>query len=123
MEQCNCAWTQQGLTIMNMTNIQGETLNDKLSKLTNVCYIMIIDTSPHYYYLKLDKKSSYLTIFTCQLDWCKFTKLPFGVAPACNMFQGKINLVFKGLPNIFGTEDDILIVGFYVDGRNHDRTL
>ena len=32
----------------------------------------------------------------------------------------KIDVVFKGLPNIFGIVNDILIVGYDADGRDHN---
>ena len=38
------------------------------------------------------------------------------------MFQQKNDEIFKGLQNIFGIADDILIVG-YQDGRDHEKTL
>ena len=31
------------------------------------------------------------------------------------MFQAKINKILKGLPNVFGIADDILIVGYDTD--------
>ena len=40
-----------------------------------------------YHNLKCDKKSSYLTTFACQFGRYKFTRLPFGIASAGNMFQ------------------------------------
>ena len=38
------------------------------------------------------------------------------------MFQRDINEIFKDFPNVFGIEDDILVVGYEADG-NHDETL
>ena len=38
-----------------------------------------------------------------------------------DMFQGKIDEIFKGLPQVFGIADDILIVGFDADDRDDDR--
>ena len=39
------------------------------------------------------------------------------------MFQRKMDEIFKGLPNVFGIADDILILGYDADSRDHDRTL
>ena len=39
------------------------------------------------------------------------------------MFQCKINKIFKDLPNVFGIVDDILVVGYNSDGKDHDETL
>ena len=38
------------------------------------------------------------------------------------MFQRKINEIFKGLSNIFDIDNDIAIVGFDADNRNHNRS-
>ena len=46
---------------------KGPTLNDILPKLNNVRYMSIIDASSGYYNLKLDDKSSHLTIFACPI--------------------------------------------------------
>ena len=101
----------------------GPTLNDRLPKLTNTEYMPIIDASSVYHNLKLNKKSLYLTMFACQFIRYRFTRLPFGVAPAGVVFQPKINKVFKVLPNVFHITDDVLIVGYDANGRDHDRTL
>ena len=37
-----------------------------------------------------------------------------------DMFQQKFGEIFKGLPNIFSIADDILIVGYEADGKDHD---
>ena len=39
------------------------------------------------------------------------------------MFQQKIDEIFKDLPNVFGITDDILVVGYDANGRDHDKTL
>ena len=39
------------------------------------------------------------------------------------MFQSKINEIFKGLPNIFGIAEYILIVGYDTTGKKPDRSL
>ena len=39
------------------------------------------------------------------------------------MFERKINEIFKGLPNIFGISDDILLVGYDDDHKDCDRKL
>ena len=39
------------------------------------------------------------------------------------MFQKKINELLADIPNVFGITDDIFIVGFDADGRDHDKRL
>ena len=83
----------------------------------------IIDASSSYHNLIVINKSSYLKTFACQFGRYKLTTLPCGVSPAGDMFQRKINKIFKGLLNIFGIADGFLIVGYDADGRDHDQTL
>ena len=40
-----------------------------------------------------------------------------------DMFQRKIDEIFKDLLNVFGIADDILVVGYDADGKDHDDTL
>ena len=61
--------------------------------------------------------------FLCQ--FCKYTykRLLLGTTPAGNMFQRKIDEIFKELPSVFGIADNILIEGCDNNGKEHDRTL
>ena len=42
---------------------------------------------------------------------------------AGNMFQKRIDELFRGMPNVFGIADDILIAGFNEQGRDHDAVV
>ena len=87
-------------------------LNGILPKLNNADYLSLIDLSSGYHNLKLDEKSSQLMTFTSNLADTDIKGLPFGAAPAGDMFQRKIDEIFKDLPNVFGIADDILAVGY-----------
>ena len=50
-----------------------------------------------------------------------YIRLLFGTAPAGDMLQ--IDEIFKELPNVFSVTDDILIVGYNADGKEHGRIL
>ena len=39
------------------------------------------------------------------------------------MFQHKIDEIFKNLPNVFDIADDILVVGYDTDGKDHEEML
>ena len=62
-------------------------------------------------------------MFTCQFGRYRYKRLPFGVAPTGDMFQRKIDEIFKDLPNVCGIADDILVVCFDIDGKDHDDRL
>ena len=68
------------------------------------------DANSGYFNLGLYKISSYLMTFLHQFGRYRFTILPSGVVSAGNLFQRKIDEIFKGLQNVFGIADDILIV-------------
>ena len=99
---------------------RGPTLNNILLRLNNVQYISIIDASSGYYNLKLDMQSSYLTTFAWQFGRYRYMHLPFWAAPVGDMFQHKIDEIFKDMPNVFEIADDILVIEYDKNGTNHD---
>ena len=44
-------------------------------------------------------------------------------APAGDIFQRKIDEIFKNLPNVFDIADDIVFGGYDIDGKGHDERL
>ena len=97
------------------------TLNNILLKLNNAQYLSLNDASSGYHSLKLDENSSYLTAFACQFCRYRYERLLFGAAPAGDMFQRKIDGIFKDFPNVFGIADEILVIEYEVDGKDHDK--
>ena len=53
----------------------------------------------------------------------RYKRLPVGAAPAGDMFQHRINEIFKNLPNVFGIADYILAIDYDTDGKDHDEML
>ena len=53
----------------------------------------------------------------------RYKRLPFGAASTGKMFQYKINEIFKNLPNVFAIADDILLLDYDIDGKDHDNML
>ena len=102
---------------------RGPTLNDILPKLNNAKYLSLIDVSSEYHNLKLDEKSSYFMMFVCQFGRYRYKHVPFRAAPAGDMFQRKIDEIYKDMPNVFGIADDILVAGYEADGRDHEETV
>ena len=102
---------------------RGPTLNNILHRLNNVKYMSITDAGLGYHNLHLDTKSSYLTTFTCPFGRYWYKHLPFGAAPAGDTFQCKIDKIFNDMPNIFGIADDILVIGYDEDRKDHDEAV
>ena len=40
-----------------------------------------------------------------------------------DMFQYKIDEIFSDMPNVFGTVDGILVIGYDEDGVDHDAAV
>ena len=102
---------------------RGPTANNILPKLTNMCYMTIIVVSSWYHNLKLSKNHHTQPHWHVIFGRYGFTSLLFGVVQAGNMFQQKIDKIFKDLPNVFGIADDILVEGYDANSRYHDKTL
>ena len=88
---------------------RGPTLNDILPKMYKAKYLSLIDVSYGYQNLKLYERSSYLPMFPCQFGRYRHKRLLLGATPAGDMFQRKIDEIFKELPNVFGIADNILV--------------
>ena len=82
----------------------------------------LIDASSGYHNLKLEEKSSYLTIFACQFGGYRYNQLQFREVPVGDMFQCKIDKIFNDMPNIFDIADDILVIGYDYAVTDHDET-
>ena len=85
--------------------------------------MLIINASLGYHNLWLDMQSSYLTMFTCLFGRYCYKHLPFGAAPAGNMFQRKIDEIFNDIPNIFGIAEDILVIEYNKHGADHNKAV
>ena len=70
----------------------------------------------------IGKKSFYLTTCACQFGIHRYTRSPFGAILAGDMFQRKIDEIFKELPNVSGIAYDNLTVGYGDDSTDHDNT-
>ena len=46
-----------------------------------------------------------------------------GVASAGDIFQRKIDEIFNDMPNVFGIADDIVVVWYEDDDRDHNETV
>ena len=123
MEQCICAWTHQGSTRPLIRPIHwGPTLNDILPKLTNGYLMTTINAMSGYHSLKPQPKFLIFKQTCMTIQQVTVHKTTVWSDNSGSHFPVKNNEIIKGLPNVFSTADDILIVG-NVDGRNHEWTL
>lgn len=102
---------------------RSPTLQDIKPKLRGAKYFSILDLRSGYWNLKLDEDSSYLTTFSTMYGRYRYTRLPFGLNCAGDLFQKKMEEVLQGLENVINIVDDILVFGFEEDGSDHDRAV
>ena len=62
-------------------------------------------------------------MFACQFGRYRYKWLWFGAAPAGDMYERKIDEIFKDMPNVFGIADDILVAGYEADGIDQCKTV
>ena len=100
----------------------GPTSSNIFPKLACALYLTLIDTSSGDHNLKLDaiimSYSIYIPIWWLQL--CETTIQSFSSE---NIFQRKLDEIFKELPNKFGIAYDILVVGYNQVDADHDAVL
>ena len=102
---------------------RGLTLNDIQLRQAGIRYLTLSDISSGYHSLKLDEQSSHLTAFSHLFGRNRYITLQFWVTPAGDIFQRKMYELFQGLPNVFDSTDNILIVGFTELDRDNYETV
>ena len=82
---------------------------------------IVLDARSGYWQVKLDKKISLLTTFTTPFGCYRFTRLPFGVNSAQDVFEKEIDRTYRGLADVDANVNDILVYG--KDREDHDAKL
>lgn len=71
----------------------------------------VVDTRKGYWHVPLDKESSLLTTFNTPFGRYKFNRLPFGIVVSHDIFQKRLDEVYKNITNVHVIEDDIIVCG------------
>jgi hypothetical protein len=86
------------------------TIEDIVKHMPNAAYFTVLDASNAYWQIPLDEKSSYCTTFSTPYGRYRFTRMPFGIKSASEVFQKAIDHLFAGCP-CASIVDDLLIWG------------
>jgi len=84
-------------------------IDDVLPQLAKAKIYSTIDAASGFYHLCLDKESSALTTFATPFRRYRWKRLYFGISPAPEIWQAKMNEVFSGLRNVFCMADDVAV--------------
>ena len=79
------------------------------SQMHDAKYFTKLDASSGYWQVRVDEESSHLLTFNTPFGRYRYTRLPFGVHSASEVFQHKVAQVIDGQPGVINYQDDILI--------------
>ena len=80
-----------------------------------------LDLKDGYWQVELDAQSSFLCTFNTPFGRHRFTRMPFGLKSAAEVFQKKNEAVFEGISGVYIVADDIIIAAPTVE--EHDKIL
>ena len=102
-------------------------IEDLLPELSKARVFSVVDAKNGFCHVLLDTESSCLTTFGTPWGWHRCFRMPFGISPAPEEFQRRLDTALAGLQGVAPIFDDILI--FRVGetkaeaGENHDQRL
>lgn len=98
----------------------ARTIETIIKKIHKSEYFTVIDASNAYWQIELEEKSSYYTTFNTPHGRFRFTRMPFGICSAAEVFQKAMDHLFEGTPCQI-MADDLLVWG--ETEEIHDRNL
>ena len=103
------------------------TIDDVLPPLSKARMFTVLDAKNGFWHIQLDDPSSYATTFGTPWGRYRWLRMPFGLAPAPEEFQRRIDIALEGLPGQKARADDILVFGSGDTDEEafeeHDRNL
>jgi len=70
-----------------------------------------LDCKNGYWQVPIYHNTSVLTTFNIPFGRYKWNRMPFGISPAGEIFQRRLDQAIEGLGGVRTVEDDLLIVG------------
>lgn len=98
------------------------TLEDITFKISSARYFRKLDAASGYWQMKLNEQSSKLTIFNTPFRRWRFTRIPFGIASAQEIFQKKEDEALENWDGVNVIIDDILVTGG-TTREEHDKNV
>ena len=87
------------------------TIDDVLPQLSKAKVWSTVDCKSGFHHLRLDTESSALTTFATPYGRFRWKRLCFGISPAPEIWQAKMNEALSGLRNVICIADDVLCYG------------
>ena len=103
------------------------TIDDVLPLLSKARIFTVLDARNGFWHIQLDETSTYLTTFGTPWGRYRWLRLPFGVSPAPEEFQRRMDIALEGLEGQKAIADDILVFGSGTTDEeaqiDHDKKL
>lgn len=103
------------------------TIDEILPELGRAKVFSTVDVKNGFWHVELTDESSMLTTFNSPFGRFRWCRLPFGVSPAPEEFQRRLNNALENLKGVLPIHDDILIYGEGTTEeealQDHDRNL
>ena len=87
------------------------TIDEILPLLHGKNFFSVVDTTKGYWHVELDHDSSMLCTFNTPFGRYRLKRLPSGVVFSQDIFQRKLDDIYRNIPNVTGIADDIIIYG------------
>ena len=94
------------------------TIQEITSNLAGKKVFSTLDLKNGYWQVELDEESSLLCTFNTPFGRYRFTRMPFGLKSASEIFQKKNEAVFEGIEGIHIVADDIIIAANDLEEHN-----
>ena len=102
-------------------------IDDLLPELSKAKIFSVVDAKNGFWHVQLDTDSSYLTTFGTPWGRYRWTRMSFGISPAPEEFQRRLDTALAGLEGVVPIFDDILVYGVGETKaeaiENHDQRL
>ena len=99
------------------------TIDDVLPLLSKARVFTVLDAKNGFWHIQLDEPSSFATTFGTPWGRYRWFRLPFGVSPAPEEFQRRIDIAFEGLPGQKAMADDIRVLERETPMRKHSKIM
>lgn len=97
------------------------TIETIVARMPNARVFSVLDAYKGFWQIRLDKPSSLLTTFNSPIGRYAFTRLPFGIKSAPEVFQAAMECLLEGLDGVAVIMDDILV--YAATREEHDQRL
>ena len=95
-----------------------KTIEEVVANTAGAKFFSVIDANCGYWQIELDDDSSKLCTFNTPWGRFRYTRLPFGIKTAGDIFINEMDKILYGLPGVNVITDDILIYGSTINEHN-----